>query len=305
MVGAAFVFAVMGALIKLAAARYSVFEIVFYRGLVATVAMGAWVAATRRGLGSSRFGLHMSRSVVGVTAMAIWFHTIGVLPLGTAVTLNYTSPLFMALIIVGAGWFGGRKVAGRGWLHLAIVASFAGVVLVLQPTVERDHSLEFGLGLLSGFLGALAYLQVRALGRIGEPPWRTVFWFSVVCTLFGAIAATATGWHRLNAQDATQLLMIGTLASLGQLMMTRAYAGGQTLLVANLQYVGVVFATSIGWFAFGDRLDAHEIAGMLLIVASGIAATRIPAPTSERHAPLGKRSAGRVTAQANQGGSTR
>lgn len=304
MVGAAFVFAVMGALIKLAAARYSVFEIVFYRGLVATVAMGAWVALTRRSLGSSRLGLHMSRSIVGVVAMAIWFHTIGVLPLGTAVTLNYTSPLFMALIVALAGWFGGRRVSGRGWLNLAIVASFAGVVMILQPTVERDHSLEFALGLFSGFLGALAYLQVRELGRLGEPPWRTVFWFSAICTVFGAAAASATGWHRLNAGDAIQLLTIGGLASLGQLMMTRAYAGGHTLRVANLQYCGVVFATSIGWFAFGDRFEWHEFAGMLLIVASGIAATRVPPPVPDERATL-ERGAGPVGARANQSGGTR
>lgn len=303
MVGATFVFAVMGALIKLAAARYSVFEIVFYRGLVATVAMGAWVALTGRNVGSSRLGLHASRSVVGVTAMAIWFHTIGVLPLGTAVTLNYTSPLFMALIVTLGGWIGGRRVAGRAWLNVAIVASFAGVVLILQPTVERNHSLEFALGLLSGFLGALAYLQVRKLGRMGEPPWRTVFWFSVVCTVFGGGAASMTGWNALGASDATQLLLIGALASVGQLMMTRAYAGGNTLRVANLQYVGVVFATSIGWFAFGDRFDWHELAGMLLIVASGLAATRVPAPV--RADDAANAIGGAVAAAANQTGGTR
>lgn len=275
MVGATFVFAVMSALIKVAAARYSVFEIVFYRGIVATVAIGCWAGLSGRRLGSDRLGLHGSRSFVGVVAMMIWFHTIGVLPLGTAVTLNYTSPLFMAVIVVLAGWLRGQGVGGRGWLNLAIATSFVGVVLILQPTVERDHSLEFGLGLFSGFLGALAYLQVRELGRIGEPAWRTVFWFSAMGMLLGAGAATLSGWHALRVDDIANLLAIGALASVGQLMMTRAYAGGQTLLVANLQYVGVVFATCIGWFAFDDRFEWNELAGIALIVASGIAATRV------------------------------
>lgn len=282
MVGAAFVFSVMSALIKVASVRFSALEIVFYRGLFATVTMGAWVALSGRSVWSHRMVRHASRSAVGVTAMSIWFYTIGVLPLGTAMMLNYTSPLFIALIVTAAGWWAGRRVVGRGWLNAAIVASFVGVLLVLQPTAARNHGQAFALGLLSGALGALALLQVRGLGRLGEPVWRTVFWFSATCVLFGGIGATLTGgWHPLRWDDAGPLLAIGALASVGQLMMTRAYGHGVTLLVANLQYVGVVFATAIGWFAFGDRFEWHELGGIALIVASGIAAARVPPPKAD------------------------
>ena len=275
MVGAAFVFSIMGAAIKLASASHTFFEIVFYRGAVASLLIGGWVALRGGSFGSDRLRLHASRSTVGATAMCIWFYTIGVLPLGTAVTLNYTSPLFIALLLTAAGWYRGRGVSGRGWLHAAIAASFLGVLLILRPTVEREHTLELMLGLLSGFLGSLAYLQVRELGRLGEPDWRTVFWFSVTCVLMGGAGASLTGWHGLAPKQAGLLALIGVLAMLGQLMMTRAFSRGNTLLTANLQYVGVIFATAIGWLAFGDRFDWIELAGMGLIVCSGIAATRV------------------------------
>jgi S-adenosylmethionine uptake transporter len=265
----------MSAVIKLVSARYSVFEVVFYRGAVGALLLGAWIAARGGRAASERLGMHLARSLVGTVAMALWFYTIGRLPLATAVTLNYTSPLFIALIVAAAAWHLGQPNPARGPLYLAIVAGFVGVLLILRPSVEREQALELALGLLSGLLGAVAYLLVRQLGRAGEPEWRVVFWFSVVNMLFGAIAATLGGWQPLRAADLPLLLLIGALASAGQLMMTRAFSRGRTLLTANLQYLGVIFATAIGWLAFGERFEPIEAVGIGLIVASGLAATRV------------------------------
>lgn len=275
MVAAALAFAAMSAVIKLVSARYSVFEVVFYRGAVGALVLGAWMAARGGRPASERLPMHLARSLVGTVAMALWFYTIGRLPLATAVTLNYTSPVFIAMIVAAASWHLGRANPARAPLYLAIVAGFVGVLLILRPTVEREQALELGLGLLSGLLGAVAYLLVRQLGRAGEPEWRVVFWFSVVNTLFGAIAATLGGWQPLRWADLPLLLLIGVLASAGQLMMTRAFSRGGTLLTANLQYLGVIFATAIGWAAFGERFEPIEAAGIALIVASGLAATRV------------------------------
>lgn len=286
MIGAAFVFAVMGAVIKHLSDWYSPFEIVFYRGLVAVLLMGGWILATGRSVRTPRFGMHATRSLVGTIAMTCWFSTFATLPLATAVTLNYTSPLFIALAVAGIGWWRGGSAPMRGWLYLAIVASFIGVLMILRPAVERDHAGVLLVGLLSGALGAFAYMQVRRLSRQGEPDWLVVFWFSVTNTLFGLVGASMLGWHGVEARHVVLLVLVGVLASMGQLMMTRAFGRGHTLLVANLQYVGVIFATVIGWFAFADRFEWIELAGIALIVASGIAATRVSsAPAAAPSAP--------------------
>ena len=88
--------------------------------------------------------------------------------------------------------------------------------------------------------------------------------------------------------QALWLLPIGVLAALGQLCMTRAYSQGATLVVANLQYSGIVFAALFGVVLFGDRIPAIGWAGMALIIASGIAATflrsrALPNPPAEEH----------------------
>ncbi len=291
MVGAALAFAVMGAIIKQVSAWHSAFEIVFYRGLVSALLVGGWVALTGRSVRTGRPGLHATRSLIGTTAMACWFSTFGALPLATSVTLNYTSPLFIALAVAAAGWWHGRRAPMRGLLYLAIAASFAGVLMILRPAIEQDQAGVLMIGLLSGMLAALVYLQVRRLSQLGEPDWVVVFWFAVTNVLFGAVAATLQGWHPVQLRNLAPLLLIGTLASVGQMMMTRAFGRGRTLLTANLQYLGVIFATVIGWTVFDDRFEWIELAGIALIVASGAVATRVSSAASAAEAAPARRCA--------------
>jgi S-adenosylmethionine uptake transporter len=147
---------------------------------------------------------------------------------------------------------------------LTVAAGFAGVLLMLRPTIEQNQAFAGVVGLLSGLTAAFAYMQVMALAKMGEPALRTVFYFAVGSALAGGTAMLVTGVSPWDWRHALWLLPIAALASLGQLCMTRAYSHGATLVVANLQYSGIVF---------GDRIPAMGWAGMGLIVASGIAAT--------------------------------
>lgn len=148
------------------------------------------------------------------------------------------------------------------------------------------------VGLLSGLTAAFAYMQVMALSRLGEPETRTVFYFALGSAVAGGLATGVTGFSAWDWGHAVWLVPLGVLASLGQLCMTRAYATarteGETLLVANLQYSGIVFAAIYSVTVFGDRIDAMGWAGMALIVASGIAATvlrqrTVPKAPAEEH----------------------
>jgi S-adenosylmethionine uptake transporter len=132
------------------------------------------------------------------------------------------------------------------------------------------------VGLLSGMSAALAYMQVTALGRAGEPDERTVFYFSVGSALIGVVGIGITGitpWSQVRWQDAAWVVPIGVLASMGQWCMTRAYRKGATLVVASMQYSGIVFAVVYSLVLFGDDIDPVGLLGIATIVASGIAAT--------------------------------
>ena len=164
MVAASLLFALMGVCVKLASARYGAGEIVLYRslvGLVLMVAVMRWRALSWR---TPVPAMHGWRNATGVSALCLWFYAIGGLPLGTAMTLNYLSSVWIALFLIGgAALLGPARGGIDGRLVAAVLAGFAGVALVLRPTLAQDQ-LWYGLvGLLSGLLAAVAYLPKQYL----------------------------------------------------------------------------------------------------------------------------------------------
>jgi S-adenosylmethionine uptake transporter len=290
MVVASLMFALMSVCIKYAANHFNTAEIVAWRGAIGIVFMGAWCRASGVSPRTAVPMMHVWRSIVGVMSLASWFYAIAHLPLATAMTLNYMSGVWVAAFLVGGTLVMGRlqDLSRQGPVVLTVLAAFTGVVLLLRPTIEQNQLFAGLIGLLSGLGAAFAYLQVAALGRVGEPEARTVLYFSIGATVAGFAVMPFTGVSRWTWPHALWLLPIGVLAALGQLAMTRAYTHGATLVVANLQYSGIVFAALFGLWLFGDRIGPMGWAGMALIIASGVAATflrarALPHPPAEEH----------------------
>jgi S-adenosylmethionine uptake transporter len=274
MVAAAFLFALMGVCVKFASAHYSATELVCYRGIVSTVFVWMWARSTGVTLATRLPGMHAWRSVIGVVSLGGWFYAIAHLPLATAMTLNYMSSVWVAAFVVGGAMLYGSGQR-QGPLLVTVLAGFAGVVMVLRPAFDQNQQWPGLVGLLSGMTAALAYLQVTALSRAGEPEARMVFYFAVASALFGALGMAVSGVSSWNWQHAVWIVPIGVLASLGQLCMTRAYASGATLVVASLQYSGIVFGALASLVVFNDALPPMAWAGMGIIIASGMAATAL------------------------------
>lgn len=290
MVLASFLFATMGVGVKVAAASFNVTELVFYRGLISVVFMMVVMRTQGMPLRTPFPAMHAWRAVIGTMSLGAWFYAIAHLPLATAMTLNYMSGVWIAAFIVGGAIFYGQAQR-QGPLLATVLAGFAGVVMTLRPTLDQNQLFAGVIGLLSGIGAALAYMQVTALGRLGEPAGRTVFYFAVGSVIAGAVGIAFTGltpWDRITWQAAAWLLPIGILASLGQWCMTRAYSHGSTLVVANLQYSGIVFASIYSLLLFGDEIPLIGWLGIVVIVASGVAATvlrsrSIPNTPAEEH----------------------
>lgn len=290
MVLASFLFASMGVCVKLASSNFNAFELVLYRGLVGMVFMALIVQARGSGL-STRFpGMQAWRSLIGVISLIAWFYAIAYLPLATAVTLNYMSSIWVAAFLIGGAllYTRGPMQPRQGLLMLTVLTGFGGVVMILRPTLEQNQLFAGLIGLMSGLLAALAYIQVTALGRVGEPEERTVFYFALGSALGGGIGVMFTGLSEWNWEAAVWLLPIGVLASIAQWCMTRAYSQGPTLVAANLQYSGIVFAALYSLLLFGDQIPLLGWLGMVVIVVSGVVATALrtqalPNPPAEEH----------------------
>lgn len=284
-------FATMGVCIKFAAAHFNSFEIVLYRGLVGMVFLIGMTRINGVSLRTSLPMMHVWRSIVGTISLTAWFFAIAALPLATAMTLNYMSSVWIATFLLGGALLmQGRNapIREQGPLFLTVLAGFAGVAMMLRPTLADNQVMGALVGLLSGIFAAFAYLQVAALSRAGEPESRTVFYFSVGAVLAGALGMLFVGASPWHWPSALWLLPIGLLALFGQLCMTRAYSRGATMVVANLQYSGIVIAGIYGMVIFGDQLPLIGWLGMALIIVSGIVATvlrtqAVPNAPAEEH----------------------
>ena len=277
MLVASLFFALMGGLVKLASAEYSAAEIVFFRGLFGILTIGGFALATGRSLATRVPRLHVTRGLVGFAALLLWYQAITALPLATATTLNYTSPIFIALFTLGV-----LRERDDWRLGAAILSGFAGVALVLRPTVGEQSLGDGLLGLGSGALAAAAYLQVRHLARLGEPEWRIVFYFSLTMAIATGLRMLLAGAQPVTARGAVTLFGVGLFATLAQLALTRAYARGRTLAASSLAYATVVFAALLGWLAWDETLGVAAWIGIALVVASGVAATLVAATPTKR-----------------------
>jgi drug/metabolite transporter (DMT)-like permease len=262
MLAASALFASMGVCVKLAAAALAPMELIWWRGVIPALVILGWVWATGRGLSTPNTRLHVMRGISGVTAMVLYFHAIALIPLASAVTLNYTSPLFLAVIL--PVFF---KQQASLQLRGALLIGFVGLVLVLRPSLASDQWGGALMGLGSGFLASLAYLSVRELGQAGEPEWRIVFFFSLLNCVAGVPGLLSwLGGAPYTPVQWLTIVGIGVFGLLAQLCMTRAYRTGATLVTASLSNSTVIFASLFGWLIWGESLSAWAWLGVALIV---------------------------------------
>jgi len=174
-------FACMGVCAKLVAATHSVVEIVFYRSILSLVLVYALVRLRGVPLATPHWHWQISRGLVGFAALAAYFWAITRLPLATAVTLNYTSAIFLAIYLVFTGHRLNAGIIG------ALALGLTGIGLLLKPSLHADQLLSGLIGLGSGMLAGMAYFSVRELGARGEPESRTVFYFALVSSACGSL----------------------------------------------------------------------------------------------------------------------
>jgi drug/metabolite transporter (DMT)-like permease len=270
MLAAGLCFALMGVLVNTASAQFSAAELVFYRSLVQMAL--AWAMLRSRGLSvrTERFGMHVHRGVAGFVSLFMFFYALTTLPVATAMTLNYMSPLWLALLLT---WIA-RERPGVGLLA-TVVLGFAGCVLLLRPTLAAEQVWPALIGLASGVISAIAYWNVRRLVHLHEPEARVVFYFALFAFLGSLVWMAPQPWHNVTWKNSWLLAGVGIAGGLGQLAMTRAYGKGSALVTAALSYSGIVFSALLGLAIGHAPPPALAWLGIALIVMAGIIAVQL------------------------------
>lgn len=266
--GSVVLFGLMNVCIKLAGQRGAALpEILFWRQAGAAMLVAAVVAAGPgfASLHTNRVGAHVLRTLVGLTAMALTFYTLTVLPLAEATTIGFSMPIFAT--VLGALLL----KEPTGWRRWAAVATgFAGVMIVTQPGAGGHHIPLVGAltGLAAAFGTAMVSVLLRTIGRT-ERPLTTVFWFSVLSLLpLGVAYSFAAQSH--DALTWAILIALGLLGGAAQIAMTTSLTHGPVSTVVPMDYTALLWATLFGWLVF-DLLPAPQTWwGAPVIVASGL-----------------------------------
>jgi len=260
---AALMFASMGVAVRYASASLPSEVLVFLRNSFGLLFLLPWLYHRGfRGLKTNRLSGHITRSVTGLAAMYCFFYAIAHLPLAEAVLLNFSSPIFTAIIAML--WLG-EKATRK--LILAIIIGFSGICLILKPGVGILSAAAL-VGLVSAVFAAMAMVSIRDLSKT-EPTRRIVFYFSVTATLISAIPMLWY-WQTPELKPLLAMIFAGLAATLGQLLLTHGYSLAPAARVSPYSYNTIIFAAIYGWIFWSETLDMLTLFGELLIICAGI-----------------------------------
>lgn len=277
MVAASFLFAVTGVFVKTGAALFHLSELVFYRSFVGFLVLLPFLRG-RITLYTQRLGAHLTRGAMGVVSMGMYFYAVVHLPLGTAVTLQYTSPLFIAVLSTLY-----LKEGINIKLASGLMLGFLGVVLIMRPTGLGGPVLAGMIGLGSGLAAGIALFSVKLLSRT-EPTGRIVFYFSLLSSALSGLWAAIDGFTPLSWDKLPILLGMGVPATVAQLMITKAYQLAPASQMSALSYTTVGFAALLGVALWHIHPDLIGWTGLALLVLAGILAALAPQREPERKA---------------------
>jgi drug/metabolite transporter (DMT)-like permease len=264
MVGATVMFAAGSAVSKWQVATYPVGEILFVRATVSLIACSALILP-HTGFGvfrTHRPGDHVLRSFSQSCSQAFIIVAFSMMPLASAVAINFSAPLFATLVSVL--WF--KEAAGPArWA--ALIVGFGGVLIVTDPGAET-----FQLGAVFALANAVLYgtvtAGVRKMAATESPQTLTMYQMVLLTTFFGFLLPF--GFIVPTPLDAALMVLNGLVNALGQYWWTRSLHLAPASAVTPFYYMSLVWAIIIGFVIWGDVPTTGLLVGSGIVVASGL-----------------------------------
>jgi drug/metabolite transporter (DMT)-like permease len=261
-------------------------EIAFFRNFFALAFMLPWLMRHgRAALATEHLRLHLGRAILGLAAMLAWFYSIALLPLADAVALNFTVPLFAT---VGAALILGETVRRRRWTATAV--GFVGVLVILRPGFAEVSAATL-LPIFAALLMAGSILVVKTLARTDKPA-AIVFYMNLLLTPL-SLGPALIDWHWPSAMQFALLILVGGVAVLSHLALTRAYQRADASAIVPFDYARLPFVAAIAFVLFGEVPDLWTWVGAAIIAGAAIYIARREAQLARLHASAQAKGSGR------------
>jgi drug/metabolite transporter (DMT)-like permease len=277
MILAGLCFSATGVFVKLSGGLLIVWTVIFGRSIVIAIMTFILSKIQNKSLSFKEPKWLIARCISGLSAMACYFYAIPLISLTTAVVLQWTSPLFVALF---SGYLIKEKVSP--FLFICIGVAFTGTILIISPSLEAIE-INALYALISGILSAIAYLSIRQL-RSTATSESVVFWFAIFCVIF-SLPFSVKELLTISTYEIQVLIGVGITAGIGQIGMTKAYHAAKAAYIGAFSYSTVVVSWIYGFFIFNEILSIWDMVGTLLIVGSGIFLATTSPKTENVQAP--------------------
>jgi len=277
MLGSSLFFGLMAVAIRLASKSLHTFEIAFFRNFFGLIAASPLLL--KHGtqiLRTTQFPRYILRCVIGVLGMFCGFWAIGHLPLAQAISLSYSTPLF---VTIAAVWMLGEQVRARRWAAVAI--GFIGVLMIVRP-----GSSNFTLGTLvaisAAVLSALVSIQIKQLSRT-EPADRIVLYTTMLWVPMSLLPALFV-WQWPHGITWLWVAAAGTMGTSGHMLWTRALKVGDVSALSPISFMQLPVVAVFGWLLFDERLDRWTVLGAAIIFSANAYIAHREAQLARRHA---------------------
>ena len=254
-----FAFSLMHLCVK-ALPNIPVFELVFFRSFISLLISFTSLKSKNIPIFGVNKKILLIRGFIGVTALTLFFKTLQNIPLASAVTIQYLSPIFTALFAV---WILKERMKKIQWVFFAM--AFLGVFILKGFDTSGQLSYFYiSIGLISACLSGVAYNCIRLL-RITEHPLVVVFYFPLVATPIMAVLSFFN-WVQPQGIDWFYLLLLGILTQVAQIYMTKGIQSDSAGNIMIFKYIGVLFALIYGYLFFGETYSFLSILGIFTLI---------------------------------------
>lgn len=257
-------FTLVGALVRQLSADYDAFQILFFRQLVFVLLLAPAMRNNMKVLlKPNKVRLHILRILGAFTALYLGFVTVSNIAFADATALGFLQVIFVALI---ASITLKEQVTTRRCLTITL--GFTGVMLVVQPSFSGNEFVYVMTGVAAAIGAAIAVICVRSVAQ--TEPKITLLAYQAVCVGLIALIPAIHQWQMPTVEDLLWLLSIGVISSIAQYVGISAYKWAEANIIANVEYVKIIYSVLIGWMLFSELPNMWAFVGVLTILASAI-----------------------------------
>jgi len=277
MLGSAFFFGMMAVSIRLASKSLHTFEIAFFRNFFGLLA--AMPLLVRHGpsiLRTDQLPRYFIRCVIGVLSMFCGFWAIGHLPLAQAISLSYSTPLF---VTIAAVWLLGEQVRARRWA--AVVCGFIGVLIIVRPGSD-NFTLGSLVALTAAVLSGLVSIQIKQLSYT-EPADRIVLYTTMLWVPL-SLGPALFVWEWPTGIAWLWVALAGILGTGGHMLWTRGLKLGDVSALTPISFMQLPIVAVAGWLLFGEAVDRWTVIGAAIIFLANAYIAHREAQLARKHA---------------------